>query len=196
MLDFKRKATKKGHRFRHGRDRYLPVSTNDAKRNLVSGGLRRADCGEECDEGFASLQNKVNRQSGRREPRGDATADRGAAHSENEFCNNYSVISTRLCLFNHNRHRALSMTCNPTPRPKFRVYFIRSYISICTITLYARTITPVQCSTWNTLHIRETAELTARTAGWPALADIADDVFEDGIYHGSFLSGKDKSKRW
>ena len=56
------------------------------------------------------------------------------AHEENELCNNDRVISTRLCLFNHNRHRALSMTCNPTPRPKFRAYFIRTYVYICTIT--------------------------------------------------------------
>ena len=76
------------------------------------------------------------------------------------------------------------MTCNPTPRSKFRVYFIRTYIYIRTITLYVRTITPAKCSTWNTLHIRETAELTARTAGWPALAHIADDKNHDNWWRG------------
>ena len=64
---------------------------------------------------------------------GDYTRPGVPAHQENEVCNNYGVISTRLCLFNHNRHRALSITCNPIPRPKFRVYFLRKYISIRTI---------------------------------------------------------------
>ena len=62
-------------------------------------------------------------------PTRGTTPDRAPAHQENEFCNNYSVISTRLCLFNHNRHRALSITCNPTPRPKFAAFleYIHKY---------------------------------------------------------------------
>jgi len=72
----------------------------------------------------------------RRQPKSptrETTPDRAPAHQENEFCNNHSVISTRLCLSNHNRHRVLSITYNPTPRPKFRVYFLCKYISIRTI---------------------------------------------------------------
>ena len=80
-------------------------------------------------------------------PTRGTTPDRVPAHQENEVCNNYSVISTRLCLFNHNRHRALSITCNPTPRPKFRVYFLRKYISI-------RTIIPAQNVPRGTLYVQ------------------------------------------
>jgi hypothetical protein len=39
---------------------------------------------------------------------------RGCPH--NESCNNYSVISTRQCLFNHTSPPALSMTYNPALR--------------------------------------------------------------------------------
>jgi len=69
------------------------------------------------------------------------------AHQENGFCNNYSVISTRLCLFNHNRHRALSITCNPTPRPRFPHFTTSTYISI-------RTITPAQNVPRGTLYVQ------------------------------------------
>jgi len=69
------------------------------------------------------------------------------AHQENGFCNNYSVISTRLCLFNHNRHRALSITYNPTPRPKFPHFTTSTYISI-------RTITPAQNVPRGTLYVQ------------------------------------------
>ena len=34
----------------------------------------------------------------------------------NDFCRNYSVISTRVCLFNHTRPLALSMTYNHLER--------------------------------------------------------------------------------
>ena len=71
----------------------------------------------------------------------------GPAHQENEFCNNYSVISTRLCLFNHNRHRAFSITYNPTPRPKLRRVFRSTYISI-------RTIIPAQNVPRGTLYVQ------------------------------------------
>jgi hypothetical protein len=77
----------------------------------------------------------------------DDTRPAARPNQENEVCNNYSVISTRLCLFNHNRHRALSITCNPTPRPKFRVYFLRKYISI-------RTIIPAQNVPRGTLYVQ------------------------------------------
>ena len=86
----------------------------------------------------------------RRQPKSQTrgkTPDRVPAHQENEFCNNYSVISTHLCLFNHNRHPALSMTCNPTPRPKVCVYCLRTYISI-------RTITPAQSVRRGTLYVQ------------------------------------------
>ncbi len=95
-----------------------------------------------------------------RHPRQPKSSTRGTtpgrvpAHQENEFCNNYSVISARLCLFNHNRHPALSITCNPTPRPKFRHFFARTYTSI-------RTITPAKCSTWNIVRTTWAARLKA-----------------------------------
>ena len=78
---------------------------------------------------------------------GRTTPDRGPAHQENEVCNNYSVISTRLCLFNHNRHRALSTTCNPTPRPKLRRVFVSQYI-------YIRTLIPAQNVPRGTLYVQ------------------------------------------
>ncbi len=83
------------------------------------------------------------------------TPDRVPSHQENEFCNNYSVISTRLCLFNHNRHRALSITCNPTPRPKFRRVFARKYINI-------RTIIPAQNVPRGTLYVQPWATRSAK----------------------------------
>ena len=43
---------------------------------------------------------------------------------KSERCNHYTVIITPLCLSNHNRHWALSMTCKPTLRPKFRARFL------------------------------------------------------------------------
>src|SRR5208282_163681 len=86
--------------------------------------------------------------------RGDDARPGGAAHQENEFCNNYSVISTRLCLFDHNRHRAFSITCNPTPRPKFRRVFAGTYISM-------RTIIPAQNVPRGTLYVQPWATRSA-----------------------------------
>src|ERR1019366_8426390 len=86
----------------------------------------------------------------RRQPKSQTrgtTPDRVPAHQENEVCNNYSVISTRLCLFNHNRHRALSTTCNPTPRPKLRRVFVSQYI-------YIRTLIPAQNVPRGTLYVQ------------------------------------------
>ena len=76
------------------------------------------------------------------------------AHQKNECCNNYSVISTRLCLFNHNRHPALSMTCSPTPRPKFRRVLANTYIDI-------RTIIPAQSVPRGTLYVQPWATRSA-----------------------------------
>jgi hypothetical protein len=89
----------------------------------------------------AGTYGNPNRKPGGRHPAGEPV------HQENEVCNNYSVISTRLCLFNHNRHRALSMTCNPTPRPKFRRVFVSQYI-------YMRTIIPAQNVPRGTLYVQ------------------------------------------
>jgi len=89
-----------------------------------------------------------NRQPGGRHPTG------APAHQKNGFCNNYSVISTRLCLFNHNRHRALSITCNPTPRPRFPRVFLSTYISI-------RIIIPAQNVPRGTLYVQPWATRSA-----------------------------------
>jgi hypothetical protein len=96
----------------------------------------------------AGTYGNPNRQPGGRHPTGVP------AHQGNGFCNNYSVISTRLCLFNHNRHRALSMTCSPTPRPKFRPVFQSTYISI-------RTIIPAQNVPRGTLYVQPWATRSA-----------------------------------
>jgi hypothetical protein len=52
-----------------------------------------------------------------------------------------------LCLFSHNGHRALSITCNPTFRPKVLVYFLRTYILI-------RTLKPSQSVPRGTLYVQ------------------------------------------
>src|SRR5208282_4130321 len=73
--------------------------------------------------------------SGRREGCATARAFREVASTDtrlghppakNRFCNNYNVTSTRLCLFNHTRPRALSMTCK-------LAIFIYVYIFIRTL---------------------------------------------------------------
>jgi hypothetical protein len=49
-------------------------------------------------------------------PEGDPRLDRVRPPTKYEFCNNYSVTSTRQCLFNHTRPPALSTTCKPAQR--------------------------------------------------------------------------------
>jgi len=75
-----------------------------------------------------------------------ATPDRGARPPNNDSCNNYRVISTRLCLFNHTRPPALSKTCNPAQRDLTACVFLtRSlYVRICT-----HNYTSTKCSTRN-----------------------------------------------
>src|SRR5208282_4549592 len=58
------------------------------------------------------------------------TLARDARPPNNEFCNNYSVISTRQCLFSHTRPPALSMTCKPAQRNNGHPIALCMYISI------------------------------------------------------------------
>src|SRR5208282_387609 len=67
-------------------------------------------------------------------PKSKAGAPRPTS-PENDSCKNYRVINARLCLINHNRRPALSMTCNPSPRPRLGRKILRgpeSYIYVCT----------------------------------------------------------------
>jgi hypothetical protein len=95
-------------------------------------------------------------------PEGDPRLDRVRPPTKYEFCNNYSVTSTRQCLFNHTR--------TPSIINDLQTRSARQWPSNCAIYVHTYTyiMTCTKCSTWNIVRTIERGEPEARKLFLPA----------------------------